>query len=269
MPSWNPSAYGYSAERSRPFYDLLARVDAHEPRHVVDLGCGTGALTATLAERWPGASVVGVDSSHQMLAEAEALEGPRLTFEAGDVRDWRPPAPVDVLVSNAALQWVPEHRDLMRRWAGPASAGGVLAAGGWLAVQMPGNHDAPSHVLMREVAKREPFRARLSGVLREGRPVGDPEEYAELLQECGCSVDVWETTYVHFLDPEAVHGDDAVLHWVTGTGLRPVLDALADTPRLLDEFVAQYRVELRRAYPRGPGGTALTFRRVFAVAQRP
>jgi trans-aconitate 2-methyltransferase len=269
MPSWSPAAYGYSAERSRPFHDLLARVDAHDPRHVVDLGCGTGALTATLAKRWPGASVVGVDSSAEMLAKARALAGPGLTFELGDVRDWRPAEPVDVLVSNAALQWVPEHRELMRRWAGRASDGGVLSAGGWLAVQMPGNHDAPSHALMREVAGREPFRERLTGVLRAGRPVADPEEYAELLLASGCSVDVWETTYVHLLDPAGEHGDDAVLQWVTGTGLRPVLDALADTPQLLDEFLAQYREELRRAYPRGPGGTALRFRRVFVVAQRP
>ncbi|HEX5533645.1 MAG TPA: methyltransferase domain-containing protein [Actinomycetales bacterium] len=269
MPSWNPAAYGYSAERSRPFHDLMARVHAHEPRYVVDLGCGTGALTAALADRWPGAAVEGVDSSPEMLAEAGALSGPRLTFELGDLRDWRPTAPVDVLVSNAALQWVPEHRELLRRWAGPPSDGGVLSARGWLAVQMPGNNDAPSHALMRDVANREPFRERLDGVLREAGNVGEPGEYGELLQALGCTVDVWETTYVHFLDPEGRHGDDAVLRWVTGTGLRPVLDALGDTPQLLEEFVAQYRAELRRAYPRGAGGTALRFRRVFVVAQRP
>jgi trans-aconitate 2-methyltransferase len=212
---------------------------------------------------------MGVDSSPEMLAEAAALSLPRLKFEAGDVRDWGPTDPVDVLVSNAALQWVPEHRELMRRWAGPASDGGALSAGGWLAVQVPGNYGAPSHALMREVADREPFRKRLAGVLRGVANVGEPVEYGELLQACGCVVDVWETTYVHFLDPEGVHGDDAVLSWVTGTGLRPVLDALADTPPLLEEFVAQYRAELRRAYPRGVGGTALSFRRVFVVAQRP
>jgi len=203
-----------------------------------------------------------------MLAAASPLTGPRLTFELGDLRGWRPKAPVDVLVSNAALQWVPEHRELLRRWAGSSSEGGVLSKGGWLAVQMPGNYDAPSHALMREVADREPFRELLSGALRRGDVVGHPAEYAELLQARGCSVDAWETTYVHFLDPEGHHGDDAVLNWVSGTGLRPVLDALADTPLLLEEFLAQYREELRRAYPRGAAGTALTFRRVFVVAQR-
>lgn len=269
MPTWDPAAYGYRDERSRPFYDLLARVRADDPRAVVDLGCGPGALTATLVSRWPRAEVLGIDSSSQMVAEARRLGGPRLRFEQRDLRDWSPRRPVDVVVSNATLQWVDGHRDLMSRWVGPVEDGGALARGGWLAVQVPGNFDAPSHALMREVAARPEFAERLAGLLRGPESVDDAVGYAELLAARGCTVDAWETTYVHQLDPEGRHGDDAVLAWVTGTGLRPVLDALADSPKLREEFVRQYGAELLRAYPRGRAGTPLPFRRVFVVAQRP
>jgi trans-aconitate 2-methyltransferase len=265
-PTWDPASYArFGDERSRPFVDLMARVGARHPRHVVDLGCGSGALTATLKERWPAAQVHGVDSSAEMVAAAADLDTD-VVFTQGDVRSWRPAlsdAPVDVIVSNAVLQWVPEHRDLLPRWTS------CLASGGWLAVQVPGNFEAPSHALMREVADRPAFRVALAGVLRGGDSVDDPAGYADRLAAAGCRVDAWETTYLHVLDPAGEHGDDAVLAWVSGTGLRPVLDALAGDDELQEEFVQQYRDELRGAYPRRHWGTPLPFRRVFVVAQRP
>jgi trans-aconitate 2-methyltransferase len=263
MPTWDPTTYArFSDERSRAFGDLLARVGAVSPGMVVDLGSGPGALTATLADRWPAADVLGVDSSPDMVASAQRFAGPTLRFELGDVREWTPDAAVDVLVSNAVLQWVPDHLDLVARWVG------WLAPGGWLALQVPGNFDAPSHALMRDVAARPAFRDRLAGVLRGPESVHDPMGYAEVLAAAGCDVDAWETTYLHVLDPEGAHGD-AVLAWVSGTGLRPVLDVLADDPALRERFVDEYAAELRIAYPRKDFGTPLPFRRVFAVAHRP
>lgn len=269
MVSWDPTAYArFAAERSRPFDDLLRRVSATEPRSVVDLGCGAGDLTASLARRWPSARVVGVDSSPQMLAkaapEAEAADvDGRLSFVEADLADWTPDAAVDVIVTNAALQWVPQHLDLLPRWVD------ALAPGGWLALQVPGNFAAPSHALMREVAELPPFAERLTGVLRGTESVAQPSTYATLLAERGCVVDAWETTYVQVLDPAGEHGDDAVLAWVSGTGLRPVLDALTDDPDLRERFVATYAERLRAAYPRRPWGTLLPFRRVFCVARKP
>lgn len=256
MPSWDPLQYGrYAGERARPFADLLARVDVRAPGLVVDLGCGTGALTSSLAARWPGAEVLGVDSSPEMLEQAAAHASRRLRFELADVSRWRPGAPVDVLVTNATLQWVPGHLDLLRRWVG------TLAPGGVLALQVPANFDAPSHRLMRELAESAEFAPHLAGVLRGSESVAEPARYAELLAEAGCVVDVWETTYLHVLP-----GEDAVLEWVRGTGLRPVLDALdPDTTRA---FVDRYAALLRTAYPRREWGTPLPFRRVFAVARR-
>ncbi|HEY7201502.1 MAG TPA: trans-aconitate 2-methyltransferase [Candidatus Dormibacteraeota bacterium] len=254
--TWDPGQYArYADERSRPFFDLTGRIRAERPVRVVDLGCGTGALTATLAERWPEALVEGVDSSREMIAEAAPREvAGRLGFSVGDVREWRPAAPVDVLVSNAVLQWVPEHVSLLPAWVD------ALAEGGWLAFQVPGNDRSPSHVILDEVRAAARWRAALAGAPR-GPRVREPAEYLALLAGRGCAVDAWETTYLHVLQ-----GPDPVLEWVKGTALRPVLTALKGEER--EAFLAEYAARLREAYPPGPSGTVLPFRRLFVVAQR-
>jgi trans-aconitate 2-methyltransferase len=270
MVSWDPTTYArFAAERRRPFTDLMARVEVAEPRLVVDLGCGPGDLTAGLARRWPSASVVGVDSSPAMLQRGQAevvaddVAG-RLSFELGDLRDWRPqePGSVDVIVTNAALQWVPGHLDLLPQLVE------ALTPGGALALQVPGNFDAPSHALMREVAAEPAFAPYLDGVLRGGESVAEPTSYAAVLAGLGCEVDAWETTYVHVLDAEGRFGDDAVLAWVSGTGLRPVMDALEPEPAVRQAFLDTYAERLRAAYPRRPWGTLLPFRRIFCIARR-
>ena len=252
---WDPIAYGrYADERGRPFADLLNRVQAHSPATVVDLGCGPGDQTQTLLDRWPGATVVGVDSSAEMIATAaqRAIPG-RLTFIDADLRDWQPVSPLDVCLSNATLQWVPDHLDLLPRIAG------WLSPGGWLAFQVPGNFDAPSHTLLRALRESPPWRDRLAKAARAAA-VADPATYLRALVACGLRVDAWETTYLHVLA-----GDDAVLEWIRGTALRPVLAALDDAEQAL--FIAEYAVLLRAAYPPTDFGTLLPFRRIFVVEQ--
>ena len=253
---WDPQQYNrYSDERSRPFGDLLARVAPESPRRVVDLGCGTGALTAQLAQRWPSAQVEGIDSSAEMIGAAAAHASDRITFRVADVAEWTPCPEVDVLVSNATLQWVPGHRELLSAWAA------ALPAGGWLAIQVPGNFGAPAHVLMRELAESPRWAGQLAGVLRHHDAVAEPVEYAQLLHAAGLAADVWETTYLHVL-----HGADPVLEWLRGTGLRPVLAALP--PEEGAEFAATLAEQLRVAYPPGPDGTIYPFRRIFAAGHR-
>lgn len=248
---WDPGQYArFSTERARPFFDLVARVGARTPAYVVDVGCGSGELTALLAQRWPDADVEGVDSSAEMLARAPTGV-PRLRFVQADAATWRPSRRPDVVVSNAALQWVDGHESVLRELASG------LAPGGWLAVQVPGNVDAASHVLLREIAARW-----LPELPRRPTTVLDPAGYAALLGGCGLHVDAWETTYLHVLP-----GPDPVLEWVRGTALRPVLAALA--PDRCEAFLAEYGAALRAAYPPGRHGTPLPFRRVFAVGQRP
>ncbi|MEU6993243.1 trans-aconitate 2-methyltransferase [Streptomyces sp. NPDC046465] len=266
--TWDPHQYLRHADhRSRPFVDLLARVPglpaADRPPRIADLGCGPGNATRLLAERWPTAHITGFDSSPEMLARAAQLAGPtagggRLDFAPADATDWTPaPATYDLILSNATLQWVPDHPDSFPAWTD------ALTPGGTFAFQVPGNFDAPSHVLMRELAGAERWRERLGDRLRHADAVLTPGEYLARLAELGCEVDAWETTYQHLLP-----GEDPVLDWVKGTGLRPVLTALADDPEATEAFLAEYRALLREAYPGTAHGTVFPFRRVFAVARK-
>jgi trans-aconitate 2-methyltransferase len=251
---WDPGQYGrYADERGRPFVELVRRVDAESPRRVVDLGCGPGTLTAMLAARWPDTVVEGIDSSPEMVQAAAPLATDRLRFRVGDLAEWAGNA--DVLISNAALQWVPNHLSLLDTWAT------ALPAGGWLAFQVPGNFGAPAHRLMRELADSPRWRDSLAGVLRHADAVAEPADYVSLLQRAGLRADVWETTYLHVLP-----GADPVLEWLRGTGLRPVLGALSAADGA--QFAAELGRQLREAYPAGPGGTVYPFRRIFAVGHR-
>jgi trans-aconitate 2-methyltransferase len=257
--AWDPAVYlRYGDERSRPFVDLLARVGAGAPSAVVDLGCGEGALTASLAQRWPGARVTGIDSSATMLAAAASHAVPgRVRFTAGDVQEWQPPGPVDVVVSNAVLHWVPGHEQLLARWAG------WLAPGGWLAVQVPGNFGSPTHTLLDELCRSPRWADRLADAGPRRDAVLEPTGYYDVLTAAGLATDVWETTYLHVLS-----GPDPVLAWVRSTQLRPVLALLGEDDAA--EFTAAYATALREAYPmRTDGTTLLPFRRIFAVGHRP
>ncbi len=246
---WDPTKYlAFADHRSRPFHELVARISATDPRRVVDLGCGPGNLTETLAARWPNAVLEAFDSSPEMV---EAARARGLDAHVADAATWSPAPDTDVVVTNAVLQWLPTHPDLLRRWVAE------LPSGAWLAMQVPGNFQSPSHTLVR--AQIEAGWSDLTDVLGDQSPVLDPAGYADLLE--GCEVDAWETTYV-----QALRGPDAVLEWITGTALRPVRARLDD--EAWEAFRADLAPKLREAYPqRADGATWFPFRRVFAVAR--
>jgi trans-aconitate 2-methyltransferase len=255
MPTWDPQQYlKFADHRLRPAIDLLAQIPLELPSVIYDLGCGPGNITRLLAERWPSAQVTGVDSSTEMLEEARK-EAPGITFVQADIKQWSPPAPANLLFSNATLQWLGDHPRLLPRLIAQ------LAPNGALAVQMPHNHDSPSHVLMRAAAQDGPWRARLTGV-RSIHPVLAPSDYYGLLAPLARQVDIWETEYLHVLE-----GDDPVVEWTRGTGLRPYLEALDEPER--SGFLADYRSRIAGAYPKQPDGrTLLPFRRLFFIARR-
>ncbi len=251
---WDPDVYlAFADHRSRPFYDLLSRVGVERARRVVDLGCGPGHLTEYLSRRWPEAAIEAVDTSPEMVAAAKERG---IDAVVGDLRDWKPKPDTDVVVSNAALHWVPEHADLLLRWADE------LPAGSWIAVQIPGNFETPSHATVRTLARREPYAKAMRDIpFRVGAVVQPPIQYVNMLLDVGCKVDVWETTYLHQLS-----GDNPVLEWITGTALVPVRERLSaqDWERFRSELIPL----LDDAYPpRADGTTIFPFRRVFIVAE--
>lgn len=257
--AWDPQRYlTYADERGRPFVDLITRIDAADPHVVVDLGCGPGNLTSLLAERWPAASVTGIDSSEDMVrAASDSPAAERVSFHRADLRDWLAtvaPGSVDVLVSNATLQWVDGHLDLV-----PALVAS-LAPGGWLAFQVPGNADQPTTTIRDELAAEPPYDLHTAGAARIA--AHDAATYLRALQGLGCEVDAWETTYLHVLQ-----GPDPVFTWVSGTGARPTLQALPDDLR--PAFEEEFRARLRAAYPDDGAGVVMPFRRIFVVAKVP
>jgi len=256
---WDSELYlRFSDHRLRPALELLDRVPLADPRVIYDLGCGAGEPTRIIAQRWPNASVTGLDSSAEMLQKAGTEPGPVRWVQA-DVSQWQPDDHPDLIYSNATLHWVEDHAELFPRLVS------FLAPGGALAVQMPLSWPAPSHVLMREtLANGGPNGTTLGreelrrAVARKW--VDEPEEYYDLLVTRVRTLDIWSTEYLQVL-----HGEDPVLDWVSGTGLRPILNGLDDAER--EVFLAEYRQRLRAVYPTRPDGSTLyPFRRLFIVA---
>lgn len=250
--SWNPSVYlTYADERTRPAADLLTRVPAENPQRVADLGCGPGNSTTLLVGRWPRAKIEGVDSSPQMI-EAAKKSGVAADFTLADLASWKPDAPYDVVFSNATYQWLPDHRALLPRLMG------FVAKGGTFAFQVPNNQYSPSHTLMRDVAAQGSWAEKLAHV--RGIFVEKVQTYYDILAPHAVSLDIWTSEYLHVLE-----GEDAVFKWVSGTGLRPFLDALDDAGRAA--FTREYKARLNVAYPRrADGKTLFPFSRLFAVA---
>lgn len=251
---WDPPAYlVFADERGRAFVELLRRVDAEAPTTVVDLGCGPGTFTELLEQRWPYAHIIGIDSSPTMIDFARSRDS-HVDYVQATVHAWEPAEPVDILVSNATLQWVPHHLELLPRWARS------IAPGGWLAFQVPGNFNEPTHTIRSELAADEPFH----GYLRSTASASghDAQTYLRALSDIGCAVDAWETTYLHVL-----RGPDPVFEWVAATSARPTLDALPEDLRT--KFEEEFKARLREAYPDTGEGVVMPFRRVFVVARIP
>jgi trans-aconitate 2-methyltransferase len=224
------------------------------PARIVDLGCGAGNVTKIIRQRWPAAAVTGVDGSPQMLQRARAAD-PKTEWQEADVATWQPPAPVDLLYSNATLHWLGDHDTLFPKLASYVAPGGVLA------VQMPRNFGEPSHTTLYEAARQGPWRARLEPLIRE-EPTKPAEYYWTVLGPHVKSLDVWESIYLQKLT-----GENPVAEFVKGSWLGPFLAALEGAERT--EFENAYRARVLRAYPpRADGTTLFPFRRLFIVAQR-
>lgn len=261
--TWDPAQYlKYSGERLRPALDLIARIDIAALHSIVDLGCGAGNVTRILAERWPEAKVIGLDNSAAMLAKARTSAGAAIDWREAELAAWAAspaPAEADLVFSNAALHWLDDHPILFPRLFSAVARGGVLA------VQMPSNFAAPSHVELHAVATGVRWRSRI-GERARPVPVASSARYFEWLAPMADTIDTWTTEYLHVLAPGA-EGEHPVVAWTRGTALTPFLEALA--PDEQQAFVADYAERIRRAYPpRADGRVLFPFRRLFIVATR-
>lgn len=257
MPAWNPDIYAlYQAYRERPALDLLTAIPRDlNPGEIWDLGCGAGEQAALLAARHPGATVHGLDASPEMLERARGL-GARVDWVHGDITSFAPARPVDLLFTNAALQWVDDHPALFPRLAGALAPRGVLAC------QMPLVADVAWRKALGEIVATGPWAARLAGV--EGvRPAHEAGDYYDWLAPLCPEIDIWTTTYLH-----ALHGQDPIVDWTLGSTLLPFLDALRDTEEKA-AFLDIWRARLARDYPRRADGVTLfPFTRLFILARR-
>src|ERR1700742_2584141 len=252
--AWDPKVYlDFEDERTRPAVELVARIPLKAPESVIDLGCGPGNSTALLAKRWPNAKLEGLDSSEAMLDQARR-SGVKAQWHSGDIPSWAPAKHYDVIFANAALHWLDDQDNLLRRLMAQVARGGVLA------FQVPTNFNAPSHKLMRDTAAEGPWAEKLRDV--RNIVLGSAEGYYALLEPLAAGLDIWETDYLQVLT-----GEDAVFRWVSGTGLRPFLAALDGAER--EAYVQDYKARLNEAYPmRASGKVLFPFRRLFVVARR-
>lgn len=254
MTTWDPQKYaGFWDQRRRPALDLIARLaPAAAPKRILDLGCGPGTVTTMLADRWPDAEIVGVDSSTEMLEEARTLL-PDVAWVQGDLTTYAPDEAPDLLFTNAALHWVPDHETLIPRLFG------LLAPGGTLAIQVPDKWDQLSHTIGFEIAAQDRWAEALAGAI-DPHPLLSPARYLELLLPVAADVDLWTTTYHHVLE-----GPDPVVEWFLGSFLRAFLSRLDEADG--QDFVAQYAEAMRTAYPaRADGRTVMPFQRLFLIA---
>lgn len=256
MADWNAGQYlKFEDQRTRPAIDLIRRIPLTEIRSAVDIGCGPGNSTELIVDRYPGARVLSLDNSPDMLSKAR-MRVPEVAFEEADVAVWSPGERYDLIFANAVLQWLPDHPRLLARLAA------CLETGGCLAVQMPNNLQEPSHRLMQKVAKEGPWAEKLAIASLAREEIGSFEDYYSWLLQAGCSADLWQTTYVHPLADAA-----AIVEWFKSTGLKPYLDPLS--PEEQSAYLDRYRAEIEKAYPaQADGKVLLRFPRLFFVAQR-
>jgi len=250
MPSWNADQYlKFADERTRPCRDLLAAIDLPSVHQLIDLGCGPGNSTTALADRWPGAEITGLDNASSMIGVAENAQ-PQHRWMVREIAEWamNERDQFDLVFSNAALQWVPDHASLYPRLIDRVRPGGALA------VQIPANSDALPHRLMRELAP--------SGLRVREWHAHDHAFYYDILAARAGRVDIWQTEYQHVM-PNA----DAIVEWYKGSGMRPFLEAMALDQR--EKFLREYTDRIREAYRVRPDGKVLfPFLRLFVVAYK-
>lgn len=236
--AWNAATYlNFADHRTRPAYELIARIPLEAPRLVYDLGCGPGNSTQALAERWPAARLIGVDNSREMLAAARE-DGPKgVEWQEADLSDWSPNETADLIYSNATFQWIGEQQQLLPRLFASVTKGGAFA------FQIPANHTDPPHTIIDGVLSEQGLATRIKSASLS-RHVLPQADYFRLLSPLAAHIDIWDTRYLQVLE-----GPDPVLRWIKGTALVPIMAELDE--REASQFLARLTKRLVGHYPQG------------------
>ncbi len=256
MGAWSPGEYlRFADERTRPSVDLASRIAVERPESVIDLGCGPGNSTRVLRERWPDAHIIGLDSSAQMI-DAARDEEPHEEWVVSAIEEWMPEAPFDVVFSNAALQWLPDHPALVERLFESVAPEGALG------FQIPSASFAAVRGLIHAIALDGPWTPRMDGPLGE-LTMESPSVYYDCLSPHARAVDIWETEYHHVMDSAP-----AIVDWIASTGLRPFL-AVLESDAETQLFLARLNEMVRETYvPQQDGRVLFPFKRTFVIAYR-
>ncbi len=255
--TWSAAQYTkFEDERTRPVRDLVARIPDINVKTAIDIGCGPGNSTEVLAVRFPQAKISGMDSSADMIAAAKKRL-PQLDFAVSDISGWQGSETFDIILSNAVLQWLPNHDALLSALVARLNKGGCIA------VQIPTNLAEPAQTLMRDIANDGTWTEKLKAADATRHDRHNADWYYRQLHKLGLKTDIWQTTYYHPL----AGGADAIVEWFRGTGLRPFIDPLDEAERGI--FLSRYRDAVAKAYPALlDGSVLLPFPRLFFVAQR-
>ena len=255
MNDWKPEAYlRFEKQRTQPAIDLVRRIEIKSPERILDIGCGPGNSTAVLKDRWPEADVTGLDRSPAMIAKAKQTDKNVrwICTDASD--DLSGQGRFDIVFSNAAIQWMPDHERLL------ANFFALLKTGGTLAVQAPDTSRMPIHLALLELAGSAKWNLKLKS---RTYTVFSAPYYYDILSVLTSDFDLWETRYYHVMETH-----HALVEWYGGSGLRPYMEAL-DTQSDKDAFLADFEDTLRDVYPVQRDGYVLfPFHRVFFIARK-
>lgn len=256
MPTWDANLYlKFAKERSQPSLDLISRINLADPRRIIDLGCGPGNSTAMLRQHWADSDITGLDSSAEMI-DAAIKAYPAEKWILANAASWIADKPFDLVFSNAALQWLPNHESLFPHLISQVTFGGALA------IQLPAHYQSPLNQITLEVSRNRSWSEQME-LPRNALTEKTPSFYYEVLQPLSTMLEIWETEYYHILD-----SPEGILEWFRGTGLRPFLEAL-QTEEQKNNFEQMLLDGITLAYPRQKDGRVLfPFRRLFIVAYR-
>ncbi len=254
LSNWNSNQYlKFKKERTQPAYDLVNRIDFNNPQKIIDVGCGPGNSTQVLSERFPNAEILGIDNSENMIASAKSAY-PNLNFllcDAGkDLASIN--QKFDIVFSNACIQWIPDHRKLLKNMMDLLNENGVLA------IQTPMNYDEPIHKIISFISSSGKWKEKFNSPRIMYNLTSS--EYYDLLSEISADFSMWNTTYFH-----RMKSYESIIEWHRGTGLRPYLDALCDRDK--EKFENEVYHQIIKEYPKQKNGEIIfKFPRLFFTA---